>query len=52
MSVEDRKLSFWMKNVKTGGNSLISDIAALGNQIVSINLRKSSLEEIFLRVVK
>ncbi len=52
MSVEDRKLSFWMKNVKTGGNSLISDIAALGNQIVSISLRKSSLEEIFLRVVK
>lgn len=52
MSVEDRKLSFWMKNIKTGGNSLIFDIAALGNQIVSINLRKSSLEEIFLRVVK
>jgi ABC-2 type transport system ATP-binding protein len=52
MSVDGRKLSFWMKNINTGGNSLITDTAALGNRIVSIDLRKSSLEEIFLKVVK
>lgn len=52
MSVDGRKLSFWMKNINTGGNRLITDIAALGNCIVSIDLRKSSLEEIFLKVVR
>jgi len=52
MTQEDKKLSFWMKNIKENGNNLISDIAQLGTQVISINLRKSSLEEIFLKVVK
>lgn len=52
MIQEDKKLSFWMKNIKENGNNLISDIAQLGTQVISINLRKSSLEEIFLKVVK
>lgn len=52
MTQEDKKLSFWMKNIKKNGNNLISDIAQLGTQVISINLRKSSLEEIFLKVAK
>lgn len=49
---EDKTFSFWLKNVEKDSNTLISDIAALGAQVVSINLRKSSLEEIFLKVVQ
>jgi ABC-2 type transport system ATP-binding protein len=49
---EDKIFSFWLKNVEKDSNTLISDIAALGAQVVSINLRKSSLEEIFLKVVQ
>lgn len=52
MTQEDKKLSFWMKNIKKNGNNLISDITQLGTQVISINLRKSSLEEIFLKVAK
>jgi hypothetical protein len=52
MSCEDNKISFWIKNIKLDGNNLIIDIASLGIQVMSINLRKSSLEEIFLKVAR
>lgn len=51
-TAEEKKFSFRLKDVEKDSNTLISDIAALGAQVVSINLRKSSLEEIFLKVVQ
>lgn len=47
---EDNKLSFWIKDIKKNGSALISDIAAMETQVISINLRKSSLEDIFIKV--
>jgi ABC-type multidrug transport system, ATPase component len=51
-AVEGKKVSLWLKDKKLNGNSIIRLLADTGVPIVSVNLRKASLEEIFLKVVK
>ncbi len=50
--VEGKKVSVWLKDMKQNGNCIIKLLADIGIPIVSVNLRKASLEEIFLKVVK
>lgn len=45
-------MSVYVKNYEAVGNMLLSEVSGHDNLIVSYNLRKSSLEDIFMRLVK
>lgn len=45
-------MSVYVKNYEAAGNMLLSKVSGHDNLIVSYNLRKSSLEDIFMRLVK
>lgn len=48
----DEKLSIYIADMEIAKNHLIKTIAKLNIPVVSYNLRKSNLEDIFLRLVK
>lgn len=49
---EGKKASIWLKDIKQDGNTMVKLLADTGLPVISMNLRKASLEEIFLKVVK
>jgi len=51
IKVEDRKVNIWIKDFEQNGIELVKLVADIGIPIISINLRRNSLEEIFLKVV-
>jgi ABC-2 type transport system ATP-binding protein len=51
-SIDGKKASIQLADIKQNGTSFIRLLADIGIPVVSMNLRKASLEEIFLKVVK
>lgn len=50
-SFDEDKASIWLKDIKADGNRIIRLLSDADVRIISINLRKTSLEEIFMKVV-
>lgn len=47
-----KKLSVYVKDINTANSRLLKDIPIEDNHILSFNLRKNNLEDIFMRMVK
>jgi ABC-2 type transport system ATP-binding protein len=45
------KLSVYVKNIDTAKHDLLSEIIKFNNPVISYNIRKSTLEDIFIRQV-
>lgn len=52
VNVDGRKADVWIKNFEQNSTKLLKLISDINVPVISINLRKNSLEEIFLKVVK
>lgn len=52
ISFDDRKANIWIKNFEQNSTKLIKLISDINIPVISMNLRRNSLEEIFLKVVK
>lgn len=48
----ENKISIWIENEEEVKQMLLKEISNVSNTVISLNLRKSSLEEIFIKVVK
>ncbi len=51
-NLDGRKADIWIKNFEENSTKLLKLISDINIPVISINLRKNSLEEIFLKVVK
>lgn len=52
VEVHKNKASIYVKDLKEVNNNIIKGISELPNNIVAYNMRKSTLEDIFIRMVK
>lgn len=52
VQVNGNRASVFVKDVNTVKNKLLAEVSKCSNSVVSYNLRKSNLEDIFIRLVK
>ncbi len=52
VNLDGRKADVWIKSFEQNSTKLLKLISEINVPVISINLRKNSLEEIFLKVVK
>ncbi|MDP4180600.1 MAG: ABC transporter ATP-binding protein [Bacillota bacterium] len=52
VDIDDRRVSVYIKSIERDSQKLLREVVELEAPVTSINLKRSSLEEIFMKVVK